>query len=65
MRGCETGDQFLSLGSKGEEDLAAVVRRDLSNDGSTGDELVDNADGAVVTDLKLLGEVADGELLLI
>jgi len=64
MRRRQTLDDLFAFLGEGEEDFAAIIRRDLTDDGGAGDELIDNADGTVVPDLQLLREVADGEFAI-
>jgi hypothetical protein len=54
--------QFFALFREGEEDFPAVIRGDLADHGLAQDQLVDDADSAVMPDLQLLGQVADREL---
>jgi len=62
MRRSEALDQFFALLGESEEDFAPVRGSDHADDSIAKDELVNNADRAVVADLQLLSEVADGEL---
>jgi len=64
MRGGEALDEVLTLGGEGEEDFAAVIGGDFADDGGALDQLIDDADGAVMADLQLLGEVANRELAI-
>jgi len=61
MGGCQALDDFLTFWREREKDFATIVRGDLAYDRGAEDQLIDDADGAVVADLQLLGEVADGE----
>ena len=63
MRRSEALDQFFALLGESEEDFAPVRGSDHADDSIAKDELVNNADRAVVADLQLLSEVADGEFL--
>jgi hypothetical protein len=58
--GRQAPDQFLPLLGEGEEDLAAIMRRHFTYNDAAIDELIDNAYCAMVADLQLLREVADG-----
>jgi len=55
-------DEFVALRSEVKEDLAAVIRGHFADYRGAGDELIDDADGAVVPDLQLLREIANREL---
>ncbi len=64
MRRGEPLDQFLALVRQGEEDFAAIIGGNLAYHRLAHDQLVDDADGAVVPDLELFGQVSHGEFAL-
>ena len=59
MRRRKPPDQFLALFRECQEDLAPVIGSHFPHDGLAQNELIDNADRAVVPNLQLLCQIAD------
>ncbi len=55
-------DDLLAPGGEAEVNFAAIVGGGFPDDGGPAHELIDDAHRAVVPDLELLGQVADGNL---
>lgn len=65
MEGREAVNDVEAFSGKCEEDFAAVVGGDLADNGLVADELIDDANRAMVADLQLLGQIANGEFAIV